>query len=530
MRPIVFLAVSVKDAGLATKWLAWHALIHPPSGPERPVIMVLYDQELSHRQFANLAAAAESAGAGLSSVAIPRDYAAMTYGVSANLMFKAALVTCEHMFPDHPMIWCEPDTVPMHTGWADQIEREYYERGAVFLGDFHPDGDIPHMTGVAVYPANWRVLSPCLAALPGKDMECGWDTQCAHETLPLMTRSRTIQQIWRPPVFTKQNVGVVRPNTALFHQCKDGSLIDVLCERNGFRKIPLIQEPAEKEHMARFASSDTFMNTEIFIVTCARDLEFLRFCINSIAKYARGFTGTTLVVPASEDGLYDWARELTPLQIRYFNQDEKKPFLSHQIQKLKADLYCPNAQSFLHLDADCMVWANLKPEDYFPNARPILLREAYEECGKVNPNRLLWRTAVEKAVGLTPEHCYMVRHPQAHLRETYGLTRDRIEAHTGMKFEDYVLSCHNEWPMGFAEFPTIGMVAATDIPDRYTIVEYSRKANSRATGIKETESWQYVYQNPGDKIVEFWSHGGITPYVKTMRSIMNASGPSIQIK
>lgn len=530
MRPIVFLAVSIKDAGLATKWLAWHAAIHPPSGPERPVLMVLYDQELSHRQYLNLSAAAEAAGAGVASVVIPREYAAMTYGVSANLMFKAALVTCEQTYPGHPMIWCEPDTVPMHTGWADEIQCEYEECDAVFLGDFHPDGNIPHMTGVSVYPANWRELSPCLAALPGKDMECGWDTQCSHETVPLMTRSKTIQQIWRPPVFTKHNAGVVRPGTALFHQCKDGSLIDVLCERQGFRKIPLIQEAQEKEHMARFASSDTFMNTEIFIVTCQKDMPYLKACIQSIAKYARGFSGTTLVVPASEDGLYDWAQGLTPLRIHYFQEYPNKGFLGHLIEKCKADLHCPYAQSILHLDADCMAMGNVRPEDYAPDARPIIIRESYEAVGKRNENRLYWQKTVENALGFTPEWECMTRHPQIYLRETYSAMRAAVEAHTGMGFEEYVLAGQNTFPQSFCEFNTLGAIALRDTPERYTIKDYDRAAVARGAGVKERETWQHLYQQPDDKFCEFWSGHPISVYEKTIKQILAGSPPGYVLK
>lgn len=530
MKIVVVLPVSPKDAGLAVKWLRWQRVLHPSSGAAAPQIMVFFARELTVTQKQLLDHVCGDQGIFPLQCQVGTEFPSQGYGVAANTMFVEALTTAEAWFPGHAVLWCEADTVPMRTGWSDEIAAEYAACGKPFLGDFHADGGIAHMTGVAVYPHNWSELAPCLAALPGKDPECGWDTQCAYETVPKMARSKTIQQIWRPAKFTKENRELVRAQTALFHQCKDGSLIDVLCDEQKIPRIPLIQEPQEKEATALAVPQISIMNTEIFIVSFKRDMEFLRFCLLSIAKYARGFAGTTLVVPKSEEGLYDWAFGLLAIQIKYFDQIPGKEFLGHLIQKCKADEYCPYAQVVVHLDADTMFWSNAVPSDFAPNARPIVVREAYDVCGKLNPNRLYWQTAVEKVIGIKPEFDFMVRHPQVHVRDTYAETRAAIEKHTRQKFEDYIYGCQNDFPQTFCEFNTLTTVAMALYPERYTVKDYNRAANARAAGVKESDAWQYVYQNPGDKICEFWSHSGIAPYTKIMRNIMAGNPPSIQIK
>lgn len=529
---IPLLAISPKDAGLAVKWLEWYAMLGM-----RRTLVAFCSPGLTAIQQSRVVGAAERAGAAVV-VASPASEKRTRYGYgyAANVMFREALEHIERTYPGQSMLWCEADTAPMTADWVERIHEEYIASGQPFMGDFHDGGEIPHMTGNAVYPANWRALAPSLAALPGPNAACGWDTQCAHETVPQMAIAKTIQQIWRPGAWTEDAVqNLIRPECALFHQDKTGTLIDVLCDRAGIARIPLVREDMEVDYAQAAGYRPQVqevksLKTEIMIVTFKRDMEFLRYCIRSIGMFCRGFTGTTLVVPSSERGLYDWAPPLTPLTIRYFDEAPSKGMLSHEVQVCRADEHCPEAEAILHLDADCIVWAPMSPSHYAPGGKPLLVRESYVECGKRNPNRLHWQVAVERAIGEKPEFETMTRHPNIHLREVYGRLRRNVEQFTGKAFDEYVLGCQNAFPQSFAEFPLAGHIALRDFAERYTVVDYDWAADQRKFHIDPRTAFQYVYAYPRDRCVEVWSHGGVDQYRSLLEQIMRGHRPGKVLK
>ena len=242
---IPVLAVSPQDIDLAERWLRWHCALTQTG--TRPSIAIFCAHSVDERQREALLTAAGNRDSLERAPAVHEE----GYGCAANWLFKGALEMAETYHPEEPMLWIEADTVPIRPTWLAEITAEYAACGKPFMGDFHPFGTIPHMTGVAVYPPNWRELAPSLAALPGPKPECGWDTACAHETVPQMAQSRTIQQIWRPGPFTAANVSRVNASTALFHQCKDGSLIDVLAAQRGISIGPLRKDLFSREHPKR---------------------------------------------------------------------------------------------------------------------------------------------------------------------------------------------------------------------------------------------------------------------------------------
>jgi Methyltransferase domain len=223
---VIVLPVARFDWNLALKNLKWIRSI----GCAQPIIAYC-THELTDAQRDELAEFA--------TVVIARHIKEVSYFGTPNQMFKGALEYAEREHPGKAMLWLEADAIPLRATWVDEIMAEYRDCGRPFLGDVQKDGDIPHLSGNAVYHPSWRKLAPSLAAL-GQE-ECGWDSLCAHDLLPRSHHAKTIQQIWRPPLpitaaWAAQNI---RPETALFHQCKDGSLIDVLCDRAGIPRIPL---------------------------------------------------------------------------------------------------------------------------------------------------------------------------------------------------------------------------------------------------------------------------------------------------
>jgi len=507
MNPVVVLPVARFDWHLAVKWLKWVEALSDRGGVEdnayQPVVLcspALTDGERDKLDTSGMVVVAE----GIKEVG---------YFGTPNQMFKAAIEYVEKNYPGQPMLWCEADTVPMRPSWFREIADEYRACGKPVLADYIDDGGIPHITGNAVYPPNWRELFPSFSALPGPNPAMGWDSQCAPETKPQSAKSKTIRQVWRPIPFTASNWrNIVPDGTALFHQDKTGKLIDILCEERGLSVIPLEPALCESDYpSASHLSVPPFgiTNVEILYVTCARDIEFLKYSLEAVKKFGKGFRGITIVVPKKEEAQFEWAKAYG--QLIDFHEVEGKGMMHHEVMVTRADELCPNAQAILHLDADVMPWAPFTPDDVCPNGRPLMVRELYSECGRRNTNRLIWQQVVEKATGIMPEWETMVRHPQVHLREVYPFTRRVVEAHTGQKFDDYVLSCKNTFPHGYAEYPTIGAIVCQYFAGAYTMVNYNHSKDRDECGIGH-DGFQYVYRKGRDKFVEFWSHGGFKMY------------------
>lgn len=532
--PVVVLPVSKPDFHLACKWLKWVSALgcQPGSTPFDLLVVVANSVEPEH--IAEIPIPAPESAILCSIIRVRERYERpdLGYAAAANHLFRSCLEAAEEHYSGYPVIFCEADTTPTRPTWFADIAAEYAACGRPFMGDYHWEGAIPHMTGNAVYAHNWRQLAPSLAALPGPRPEQGWDTSCAHQTVPQMARASTIQQQWICPPFTDENVvRILRRDTALFHRCKDGTLIDVLARRLGIPPIPLgvpLCAPVGRSAQPATLTASVAPRrpvVQILIVTHAKDIDFLKYCLQSIRQFATGFAGVTLVVPDHERRLFEWVRDLA--RVEFFHQPEGKGMLAHEREICRADEWCPNAEFILHLDADCMFFRPVRPEDYVIGGRCLAVRESYAKI--TNPNRHVWKKCVEDAVGITPQFDAMLRHPQVHPARVYKETRAQITLHTGVMWDDYILSCRNEFPQSFAEFPTLAAVGWSAFPDAYQFSDYDKSADAALCCMSEGD-FQYLYRRDREHLVEFWSHGGIVRYKTQAEAILSGKCPAYFVK
>jgi len=536
---IVVLPVAKPDFHLAVKWIKWVKELHCSghlTEEENFTVMIYAAKSLDRTALDTLFALIDPAGHKhpgavlkwlLEVQAVGYEHPELGYAAAANAMMLGALETMERLFPGHPMLCCEAYAIPVCARWHEYISKEYAACGKPFMGDFHAGGDIPHMTGVAVYPPDWRAVAPSLAKILTDRPEMGWDSKCSPETVPQSHRSFRIQQIWMPPRFSAETLNRLHPETALFHRCKDGTLIDTLAAR---LQLPAIKTDSPMVGLspihARTFGSNKGPDVEILLIAYWKDMDFLRYCIRSIALRQVGFAGVTLAVPNNERGNYNWIPSW--MKIAYFTEIPGKGMLSHLIAKCRADEICPNADAILHVDADCIFWENFTPEDFMPFNKPVMVRERYDQIR--NPHRQYWKETVNKATGLNPVWETMVRHPQIHLRGVYARTRELVAQHTGMPFDDYVLAGKNDFPQTFCEFNTLGAVAQHEFTELYTMIDYDRATDALECNQDCNASWQYIYRRGRDKLVEAWSHGGIASYQKLFDNIMNGKPPEIVVK
>ncbi len=149
-------------------------------------------------------------------------------------------------------LWMEPDAVPTRPTSVDEIEVEDRRGAKPFTGAFV---DLPappppaqkleaHMSGIGVYPINVPQFSMSMA-LPGK---MAWDYAGREDTVIKKKAhfTKLIQHEYRvhgeSPTFPNmESLLIIRPETAIFHRCKDASLISRLREK--FQKTPIVIAP-----------------------------------------------------------------------------------------------------------------------------------------------------------------------------------------------------------------------------------------------------------------------------------------------
>lgn len=532
---VIVLPVAKFDWHLAVKWLTWAKTLRT-----KYPIVVWHSPDLTPEQIDALRNAVPN-----DRCVVMNSYVQeLGYFGTPNQMIKTALEYCQLSFKGHAILWCEADTVPMFHGWDEAIHAEYKSCNRPFMGDVQREGSIAHLTGNAVYHPEWRKYAPSLAQLGSE--ACGWDSLCAHDTLPKAHIAKTIQQIWRPTL-PMTDASLVREGVALFHQCKDGSLIDALCREMDFDQIPLAEPLAKstydndihrlrgaKKAITLAAKSERLTpfksraGTYILIVSCKRDVEMLSYLLRSIHQNVSGFAGIVLAVPVKDVKHF---KNLPPeVTLTTFDEREGKGMLHHEIIICRADELCPYADFIVHVDSDCMFWRKTTPETYIRNGRALLVRESYAAIAPRNPNRLIWGRCVERACGIVPEYDTMVRHPNVYPRALYAHVRKLVEQHTGVGFDDYVFSCENGFPQGFAEFPLLGTVGLRDFKKLFDVVEYDWAKDAHECAIHADKPFQYIYRPERDSLVEGWSHAGAARYKLDWERFLNGQLPRYYLK
>lgn len=147
---------------------------------------------------------------------------------AANFGFAQALSHVEQFFSDD-IFFLEPDGTPVTPDWYDVIQEEWATgrpAGKNFMGAYVPHSP-SHMTGIAVYPKDWRRFAPSLVTCPDHD---AWDTWSAPEVVPQCHFVKLIQHVFRrhEPGWSIPALGILQPETVLFHQDKQGKLIYLL--------------------------------------------------------------------------------------------------------------------------------------------------------------------------------------------------------------------------------------------------------------------------------------------------------------
>lgn len=451
-------------------------------------------------------------------------------------------------------LFLEADAIPLKKGWLSELAAEYVKGNRPFMG--HVVTGMGHPNGVAIYPPMVALYSQ--GALMVQDT--AWDVVIGHEVPGNMIHNANFHfmhawavdkdgNYWNGdgslPTFRSVHdiVAKIDLTACVFHRCKDGSLIKWLRE---FYKAPhkaMVPQHAEEEHEetktnvctngSRLDEANnevdedelpirvedatvgqnseekpvdgTYPKTEILIVTYWKDFPWLAYALKCIHKHAKGFQGVTLAVPDKDVGALNeqCAGFFEGVTVKPYKEVEGKGMLQHMAVMATAEEVVPAGTEFvLHMDADCMFKEPVTPATYIKNEKPYYVVRSYDSLidskTRVVSDCMQWKPVVEDSLR-TPVTMYtMCRHPSVFPIAFYKRFRNYIQSKQGMGFLPYVLSRRNEFPQTFADFPTMGAFAYQFMRDKFEWVDISA-GNHLA---------------PKDKLMAFWSHGGITEAIK----------------
>lgn len=405
--------------------------------------------------------------------------------------------TCRIMSKQsEPWFWCETDVVPLCAGWIDTLAQEYAKGGKPFGGHWNDQNkDYNGMgifNGVAIYPPRVGKYAKKAITASMEQIQPSWDTYASDQIYPHMhVMNHVMQHMWnlpfqeikQAPTFPTTNdvAKWVKAGVVLFHRCKDGSLIDRMRELRG-KKVEF--KGTDVVDYYRYKSK-----ADLFLVSFRRDLEFTQYCLRTVDKFVTGFNKLILLVPKVDEVFFaEIAKPFPFVVLKAFDEVPGKGMVHHEAMVCSADQFCAS-DYIVHIDSDCAFkeLVNIEQE-YFRDGKPIMLKERFDLLpAEVRP----WQVAVEKALGFTPVYETMRRHPAVHPRWLYPKVREAIEKHTGKPFLEYVLSCENKFPQGFAEFPTLGAWALRYDPGAHYWME------------------PQVDGRPTDKLRQFWTHGSV---------------------
>lgn len=220
------------------------------------------------------------------------------------------------------------------------------------------------------------------------------------------------------------------------------------------------------------------MTTDIFIRTYHKDLEWLKYCLRSIAKFTTGFRQVIICIPENQVKLLEpfgltMEKVITcPIY--------KNDYLGQQVSKMQAFKHT-NADNIMFVDSDVHFTGPATPQTFMEEGKPIIYKTHYALVG----DAICWKEPTEYFIGKEVKHEYMRTMPLMFRTETLSAINNAIP-----NLEARIME-----RTSFSEFNLMGAFAQLYEPQHYAF--------------KNTEDSLPDYPSK-----QAWSHGGITPEIK----------------
>lgn len=217
-----------KDSALAAKQAQW---VKELGGMRKHDAIVVCNQEARRKGLEKIIVDTLSSAFNFVDVFTPHDEdetesaGALKHARSANHMWVRTVQHIRDNKDDVPFLWMESDAVFITPTAVTDIESQFLATRKHFMGDEVRVESVPvHMSGIGVYYKTWLKV-PNFACVT----DTAWDVALSREIMADFHKTKLIQHDWRPASFeSAKDMARIRPEAVLYHQCKDGSLIDFL--------------------------------------------------------------------------------------------------------------------------------------------------------------------------------------------------------------------------------------------------------------------------------------------------------------
>lgn len=223
------------------------------------------------------------------------------------------------------------------------------------------------------------------------------------------------------------------------------------------------------------------MSTGIFIKTYLNDLPWLKYCVESIRKYAIGIDE---IVIAADESCRKHMDDYSELARVVFVPEWDNGYIQQQYVKLHADNMM-KSDYILYVDSDCVFHDYFSENSFMIGRKPILLKTRYSSLKGSGAEA--WKPITEKAVGWPVDWEYMRRIPLMYHRDTISAFRNATHP--------LVPNLRKMQDRSFSEFNAVGAFIEKYEGHKYRIIN--------------TKTWI-----PEAVCKQFWSWAGISDEIR----------------
>ena len=179
------------------------------------------------------------------------------------------------------------------------------------------------------------------------------------------------------------------------------------------------------------------MKCDIFIRSYNKDCEWLKYCVKSIEKYAKGFNNVIITYPDGHDCCNHSFAKNFPIKEICSNG-----YIDQQLTKLSAHKYCnDDVTHILYVDSDACFTETVSPDLFMKNGLPIIYMTPYSSfISDYELPALKWKFITENIIGVNVEYEFMRRSPFLYLKRTLIDFQNWFTNKYNTSIENYVVS------------------------------------------------------------------------------------------
>lgn len=221
------------------------------------------------------------------------------------------------------------------------------------------------------------------------------------------------------------------------------------------------------------------MNTDIFIVTCARHASFLDYALQSIARNCNGFRRTVVLCPTQDVATVEMVMLKHKHALMVLADEYGDGHNWQMLGKMNADLHT-DADMILISDSDTLFVRPTTPESFMWDGKPLHLMQRYDHPEIATGHNGLpvpWRVITERDCGWPVDYEYMRRQGFMYPRWLFKEARDHLEKMHGCPADVWIMGRSKPIPpafRSFCEFNFLNAYAHKKHPDKFCFLEVGK--------------------------------------------------------